>query len=64
MTLKIMGKVKSKIIIGLPEKNPTILIQIIFLCDAYFSNYPAGTFDTPYIIKVLMLRRVGTSISC
>jgi len=49
MTLKVMGKVKSKVTIGLPGKNPTILVQIIFLCDVYFSNYPAvypGTFDT------------------
>jgi len=36
-----MGKVKSKVTIGLPGKNLTTLVQIIFLCDAYFSNYPA-----------------------
>jgi len=36
-----MTKVKSKVTIGLPGKNPTILVQVIFLCDAYFSNYPA-----------------------
>jgi len=41
MTLKVMSKVKSKVTIGLPGKNPTILVQVIFLCDAYFSNYPA-----------------------
>jgi len=41
MNLKVMSKVKSKITIGLPGKNPTTLIQVIFLCDAYFSNYPA-----------------------
>jgi len=36
-----MGKVKSKVIIGFPGKNPTTLVQVIFLCDAYFSNYLA-----------------------
>jgi len=41
MTLKVMGKVKSKVTILLPGKNPTTLVQVIFLCDAYFSNYPA-----------------------
>jgi len=40
MTLKVMGKVKSKVTIGLPEKNPTTLVEVIFLCDTYFSNYP------------------------
>jgi len=41
MTLKVMGKVKSKVTIGLPGKNPTTLVEIIFLCNAYFSNYSA-----------------------
>jgi len=36
-----MGKIKSKVTIGLPRKNPTTLIQVIFLCDTYFLNYPA-----------------------
>jgi len=39
MTLKVMGKIKFKVTIGLQGKNPTTLV--IFLCDAYFSNYPA-----------------------
>jgi len=44
LTLKVVGKVKSKVTIG---KNPTTLVQVIFLCDAYFSNYPAGTLTHP-----------------
>jgi len=52
MTLMVMGKVKSKVTIGLPGKNPTTLIQIIFLCDAYFSNYPVPELLThPVYIK-------------
>jgi len=41
MPLKVMGKIKSKVTTGLPGKNPITLVQVIFLCDAYFSNYPA-----------------------